>query len=313
VTSFDDDDGHRPDLHAIQAAWNGDLAEQPPDDPGPDAEAFTMLLAEADAITAGIPTRGPWEPVDLARVKDLPRPRPTIGRPEAARRGLLYPGKKHWIFGHTGCGKTWVALKCAEDTAAQRRRVLWIDMEDVAQAFADRCRTITDQGGYDLDKFLGWFDFIERPDEPATPAGLRALVEPSRRVGLVVLDGVSDYARLHRLDIDDNTEMGLLHAHLDVLASTGAAVVALDAAPKNRDDLLYPIGAQHKLAKVDGSAYRVEAVDPFSRTVAGSSALLSAKDRPGGVPGARGQKVAELFHDTRSGFRLKGSVAGWTS
>jgi hypothetical protein len=58
----------------------------------------------------------------------------------------------------------------------------------------------------------------------------------------------------------------------------------------------YAIGAQHKLASIDGAAYSLEVVRPFGRGLTGVARIDVTKDRPGFVRSfaVGGSHVAEL-------------------
>ncbi len=65
---------------------------------------------------------------------------------------------------------------------------------------------------------------------------------------------------------------------------TGAAVVLVDHVTKSTEGRgRFAIGAQAKLAALDGAGYSVEVVDPLGRGLRGSVRLWVGKDREGGV------------------------------
>ena len=68
------------------------------------------------------------------------------------------------------------------------------------------------------------------------------------------------------------------------LARSGAAVLLVDHLAKNRESgNRFAIGAQAKLAGLDGAAYLLEVEAPFGHGRTGRSRILVAKDRPGHV------------------------------
>lgn len=99
---------------------------------------------------------------------------------------------------------------------------------------------------------------------------------------LVIVDGVSNAMNLfgynpmeHKGAVD--FEMNFLRP----LAAGGAAVVAVDHAPKNDGGQSSVFGAQHKMAAVTGAIFRFEVGDPLGRGLKGYAKLYLEKDKPG--------------------------------
>jgi hypothetical protein len=76
----------------------------------------------------------------------------------------------------------------------------------------------------------------------------------------------------------------------------GPAVALIDHVTKAAEGRgRYAIGAQHKLAGIDGAAYLVELVKPFGHGKRGLARVTVAKDRGGRVrQHAEGDRIAEL-------------------
>jgi hypothetical protein len=105
---------------------------------------------------------------------------------------------------------------------------------------------------------------------------------------------------LDGLDLLDNKDVATWLSRLPRrIADLGPAVILIDHVTKSREGRdRWAIGAQHKLAGIDGAAYTIDAVHPLAHLasdtlepVTGVSKITIAKDRPGGVRGfAAGNK-----------------------
>ena len=94
------------------------------------------------------------------------------------------------------------------------------------------------------------------------------------------------------------------------LTREGAAVLLLDHVTKDAASRgRHAIGAQHKLAAIDGACYSLERVAPFGHGRSGSSRLVLQKDRPGWVARtplqATKETVASVYFNVYSdGFEV---------
>lgn len=257
-----------------------------------------MTAAEAAAVHVLDPPREPtsWAPVDLADALDESA-QPLL--PVVLRRddghGLLYPGKTHTISGESETLKSWLALVgCAEQLAAGHH-VLWLDFEDDARSVVGRLLAL----GVPRVALLEGFHYA-RPADPLDTAAtedLRAVLACGPT--LVVLDGVTEAMALHGRSPLDNSDVAWFYGVLPrKLAAAGPAVALIDHVVKNAGEGgrgRYAIGAQHKLAGLDGAAYIMELAQPFGHGLHGIARIDVAKDRPGRVrEHASGKRAAEL-------------------
>jgi len=240
---------------------------------------------------ASVRTTTSWAPIDLGAepTEDLA---PTVGiRSDGA--ALFYPGRKHMIQSEPESGKGWLALSVSVQLVRAGLRVCYIDFEDHAAAIRERLRSL---GLEDFDRFT----YI-RPEEPLSDAGetdLRGALAESAP-SFVTIDGVTEAMALHKLSPLDNEDVAaFFEGFPSRLAKDGAAVAKLDHVVKAREARgRYAIGAQHKLAGIDGAAYSLQTVQPFGRGLHGAARIEVVKDRLGYIrAAAAGGKVAGEFH-----------------
>ena len=288
---------------AQSAALELDTALQ---DPSTD---LTRLLA---AHLATIETIGrqtthttSWQPLDLTdALAGGEADRPTLlARTDGAC--LLYPGKVHAFNGESESLKSWLALYAVAQTLADDHTALYVDFEDSPTSIVARLLALGVPPLAIHERFI-----YMRPDEPIHTAGatLDVILE-TRRPTIAVVDGVTEAMALHGLDLRDNLDYAHFHAAVPKrLASCGAAVATIDHVTKSKEDRgRFAIGAQHKLAAIDGAAYAVEALTPFGKGRTGTAQITVAKDRPGGVrEHAAYGKVAGLL--TLTSDRTTGTI-----
>lgn len=195
---------------------------------------------------------------------------------------LLYPGRIHSLAGEPESGKTWLALHgCAEQMGCGRH-VLYIDFEDTPAGVAGRLKALD----VDPQRILSLFHYV-RPVEPLGPEGRHALAELISRTtpALVVIDGLTEALTLHGLALESNRDVAhFLEVLPRFLARQGPAVVIIDHVEKDKERRgRWAIGAQHKLAGLDGVSYGLEVIDPVVRDGDGLVRLHVHKDRPGHV------------------------------
>jgi AAA domain len=220
-----------------------------------------------------------WEPVDVDAVLrgEQLDPSPSILRRTDAE-GLIYPGRIHLVYGEPESAKGWLVLSACREQMDLGEPVLYIDFEDVAPTAIGRLRNL----GATDEQIRNLFTYI-RPDTPATPDIVTNL--PGIGATLVVLDGVTEAMTLHGLELKDNADVAKFVELLPrPLAKMGAAVILVDHVAKDTTGRgRFAIGAQHKLAGIDGAAYSIEVVKPFGRGLSGLARLTVTKDRPGFV------------------------------
>jgi hypothetical protein len=234
---------------------------------------------------------GSWSPVDLRPVLDEDEPAcvPTILR-RSDGHCLIYPGKLHSLSGETESLKTWMAVAGCAERLGENERVLYVDFEDSARVVVERLRSlgVTDEAIADGLSYV-------RPDEPLTEdaAGRIEAMLYEQPYSLAVLDGLTEALALQGLNPNDNRDIALWVAMLPRrLQRTGAAVLSIDHMAKNGEGR-FALGAQHKLAGLDGAAYTVAVLKHGGRGQDSAARLTISKDRPGFVRAASaGSKTA---------------------
>jgi hypothetical protein len=222
-----------------------------------------------------------WRPVDLDAVLDgtYAAPVPTVGQRDDGV-GLFYPGRAHTAAGESESLKTWFALAAARTELDRGNAVLFLDFEDDEGGVVGRLLAI----GADREAVRKRFAYI-RPEGPMGPVDRADLADAlgDLRPTLSILDGVTEALSLHGLELKDNGEIARFGRQLiRPITATGAAHVSLDHVTKDAEGRgRYAIGAQHKLAGLNGAAYIVENREAFGIGRTGRSGIFIAKDRPG--------------------------------
>jgi AAA domain len=236
-----------------------------------------------------------WRPVDLTAALDGGN---VDAGPVLLERDdglcLFYNGKIHTISGESESLKTWLVLLACVTVINQGYHALFVDYEDSADGIVGRLTAL----GCAREVILGRFHYV-RPGEPYGPPAVavlaRYLPDP---LAVVVIDGVTEGMAAHGLDPLSNADVAAFNARLPrPFADTGAIVAMIDHVTKNREARgRYAIGAQHKLAAVDGAAYVLEVMRPFGRGLQGMARIIVAKDRAGHVRGRSPGNVAGFLH-----------------
>ena len=224
-----------------------------------------------------------WQEVPLAATieGDEPEDEPTmLVRDDGAC--LLYPGRIHALSGEPESGKTWLALHACAEQMDTGRHVVYIDFEDSPAGVVSRLRALQ----VDTEMIATRFHYI-RPVEPLGPEGRHALAQLLTRVQptLVVIDGLTEALTLHGLALESNRDVAhFLELVPRFIARQGPAVVIIDHVEKDRERRgRWAIGAQHKLAGLDGVSYGLEVIKPVVRDGDGLVRLVVHKDRPGQI------------------------------
>lgn len=270
--------------------------------PGADADVDQALAAAAATLTdahrdlANPPAPSTWAPVNLEPVlagEHLDPPPTMLTRTDG--QPLLYDGAVHTISGESESGKTWLTLIAALQLIQDQQRVVFLDFEDRADRVIGRLLAL----GATLPQIRDHFAYI-RPDRPLDDDGRAALAPYLADVRLVILDGVTEAMTMHGYDLNGNADSALFQALLPRwIADHGPAVVMIDHVVKDKEKQdRFALGAQHKLAGIDGVAYIVKMLQPFSRGKRGLARVEIAKDRPGHVREyAHGRTIAEFTLD----------------
>ena len=237
-----------------------------------------------------------WSPVNLDPVlagEHLDPPPTMLARTDGTF--LLYDGAVHTIAGESESGKTWLTLIAAIQLIAEGDRVVFIDFEDRADRVIGRLLAL----GATPTQIRDHFAYI-RPDRPLDNDG-RAQLEPHLTgARLAIVDGVTEAMTTHGFDLNSNADSALFQALIPRwIADHGPAVVLIDHVVKDKEKQdRFALGAQHKLAGIDGVAYLVKMLQPFARGKRGLARVEIAKDRPGHVrEHAHGKTIAEFSLD----------------
>src|SRR6185369_7520932 len=260
------------------------------------AEAARMELDKATTVTEPAEA-DTWAPLDLTPALSggtLTTPPVMLARTDGTN--LLYLGRVHSLAGEPEAGKTWVALVGVVQALHDGQHVIYLDFEDTPEGIVNRLLAL----GAHPQQISAQLHYV-RPDRaidgPAR-AGLTKLIT-DHPVTLCVIDGVTEAMTLHGLDPYNNPDAARFYEALPrplVRLPNSPAVLLIDHVPKDEDrPKRYAIGAQHKLAGLDGAAYVVDIVRPFAPDQPGISRIRVAKDRPGQVRRhATGGVIAEL-------------------
>jgi hypothetical protein len=242
------------------------------------------------------PTESSWRPVDLTTSQaDSEQPR-WLHRTDGL--ALLYHGRIHWMSGEPETAKSWLALTGAAEVLAAGGRVAVVDYEDDAAGFLARSAALgidaVSHHKADRLRYIQPSDPVTagRGDNRYTPGRLALADLCAWQPDLAVIDGVTAGMDLEGLDPERNREVATwLAAVARPLARAGAAVPCLDHVTKSREGRgRWAIGAQHKLAAIDGAAYTIETVRPVARAIGadpieGLYRLTITKDRRGHIRG----------------------------
>jgi hypothetical protein len=251
-----------------------------------------------------------WEPIDIG-----PALRGEIvgALPELLLRTdevpMLYARTLNLLIGEPESGKTWAALMAVAEVLKNGGAVQYLDFENGPAALVERLRSL----GVADDVIEAQFICVT-PNEPFDPNAQLAVLETARAfaVKLVIIDAVAEAMNLADLNPYENPDTAEWYAILpNKLVAAGVTVIALDHVTKSRDGRgRWAIGAQHKLAGLDGTALNFEIVTPFSRGKAGYSTVSLAKDRHGHVRRYATEKniVAKLRIDATEEGQLKTSL-----
>lgn len=201
---------------------------------------------------------------------------------------ILYAGKLNWLYGEPGSGKSWVALMAVQDTVQRGGRVLYWDHEDSINTFVKRGMVL----GFDSRKYDGEVKYVL----PAMIESANAMQEAidflvdSETPSLVVIDTAESAG----CPSDGASVEQWMESYIMPWRAHDIGVIVVDHVPKSRDNRPRgPIGSQHKMAKVDGSAIAVGGL-PWTRRTNGKLILVNEKDRQGDLPVPNGKTVAEI-------------------
>ena len=248
-----------------------------------------------------------WWPVNLTDLFNGTHKPPM---PELFQRSdgqpLLYRGKCHAFNGESESGKTWAALIACVLAIMAGEHVLYLDFEDTADTVVTRLLAL----GAKPEDVLTFFHYVQ-PAEPLVHRGGKytagntdlATVVDHYPITLAIIDGITEAMTMHGLKLEDNADYATFHGALPRrLSLTGAAVVQIDHVTKDRENRgRWAIGAQHKLAAMDGAVFSFQIKAPFGLGRDGMCAMSIEKDRPGQLrQHAKGKRIADLHLDSHT-------------
>lgn len=208
-------------------------------------------------------------------------------------RCLFYAGMVNTLQAEPSAGKSWVACTTIAQVLAIGGTAVYLDWEDSPAGIIGRLLTL----GCAPDAIRTRFRYARAEgswgaaEHASAHKGITEL-----NPDVVVIDGVADAMAHDGLDENDAGEWTdwANRVPRPIAWSTGAAVVMLDHVKKSSEKGdRYARGSGAKLAVIDGAAYVVKVLEPYSRHKAGRMGLIVAKDRHGSV-GAIGETVAHI-------------------
>lgn len=242
----------------------------------------TTLDRSAAEVDAWVKQRGStWVPVDLGQflAGDDQDERPSVLAREDGSR-LLYSGRLNAFNAEPESIKTWLALRAAADELRVGNVVVYLDFEDSPRAIVERLRAL----GVTDELIAEQFIYVQ-PTERIELGRAELEAALARKPTLVVIDGVTEAMTLEGLSLKDNSEVAEFYERLPRrVARRGPAVLLLDHVVKATDNRgRFAIGAQSKLAGIDGASYAVKMTTPFGRGRIGHANLYLTKDRLGWI------------------------------
>lgn len=253
--------------------------------------------AHVDAGDAGYGVAGAsWKPAKLGKIVDgvvegtIEPPKPTVGVFGDDAGALFYPGLVNGLAGHSGAGKSWVALLVVAQELAKGQTVLYLDYEDTPVGLVDRLVKV----GVDPDAIRQHFIYIS-PEEQVDQVARSLLLDvvDERKPSFAVIDSTGESLALQGCSSNDGEDVAMWARILPrLLTKTGCTVLLLDHMAKAAEKDLWAVGSQRKRALIQGAQYILDAHQPFSQMVSGYSVIKCAKDRAGHY--AMGEKVARL-------------------
>ncbi len=238
--------------------------------------------AEVDAIVAreraGEPH--PWAPIALDPATIEPPSPPSILIAEDGEGALIYPGRRHLLFGETEALKSWVSAAAVVEQALAGLDSVFYDADGMGQAaLVERLRAL----GLSDDLIRKHIHYMA-PDQALDAEGTLHLehVLDGLNVGLVVIDAHDPALELQGLD--PNSTADVQHFSRVVVAvfhRRGIATLVPDHVARGGDGK-DPIASQRKVSGFD-VAIRIKLVgEPMTRNRPTATVeLFGRKDRPG--------------------------------
>lgn len=243
-----------------------------------------LMMTEEEKGLAG----ASWAPYDLeAILSGEYQPEEPAIMARADGQNLLYAGKVHSFHGESESGKSMIAQAEAARQIMMGHKVLYIDFEDSPASVVGRLMGIFRATP---DAIRKNFHYVQPQADPISGGYETAAWEDllMNNYSLVVLDGVTEALSLSGKATKENDDVTTWMRQVPhrIARETGAAVVLIDHVTKSTDGRgRFAIGAQAKMASIDGVAYAVDVVSPMGRGLKGQLKISVGKDRPGSVRG----------------------------
>lgn len=312
--------GSKPVRESPHSAVSGTrpLPERPerpasaPPEPAPVSSPSASVFDAPGAATAvALPVEEDhpsWAPIDpTAFIDGTYEPqKPTImARVDGVH--LLYPAAVHSFAGESESGKSWLGLHAMAERLKAGEFVAMIDYESTPAVVFRRLLLM----GVPGEALRERFHYLRPEVDPSTLAREHLAFEEllSRSYAVVVLDGVTEALGTFAVPSKDNDEVSKWVRAIPrrIAHETGAALVLIDHVVKDSEARgRFAIGAQAKLAALDGAAYMVEVIEPLGVGMVGRLSMRVAKDRPGEIrphagayrKGDRTQEAAVVLVDS---------------
>lgn len=290
--------GRQSALRTIDSGWSAGIADpnrvRPREpstravaDGSDDAEDGTdVVAAELPGVAANSEIVAPvaqWLPADVGAILNghyVIEETTLVPREDGAH--MFYRGRVHSLHGESESGKSMLAQIGVAITLNAGGTGMYIDFESDAASVVHRLLDM----GVDRNAIRERFVYI-RPDiSPYADTEREAYASLlSRQVDLCVVDGVTEGMGVFGVESSQNNDQVARWIRVfprRLATSTGAAVVLIDHVTKSIDGRgRFAIGAQAKMAGLDGVAYTVEVRKPIGRGIAGALGVRLAKDRVG--------------------------------
>lgn len=249
-----------------------------------------------------------WLTIDLTEFIDgsYEPPKATILR-RSDGNALFYPSLVHSIYGESESGKSWITQIAVVTVLAAGGTATLIDFESSPGEVVARLQAL----GATKEQLRNQLRYIGPEARPTAddPAWIELL---STTQDFVVIDGVTESLVMFGAKTESNDEVtAWMRTFPRLIASqTGAAVVLVDHVVKNKDERSrFAIGAQAKLAAINGAAYIAEPIDVVAPGLISHIELRVAKDRPGFVRAFSGERRADRTQLAAT-IRMDSTISG---
>lgn len=205
--------------------------------------------------------------------------------------GLLYRGEMNMTWGLASAGKSWLAYLAIIQQVKLGRHAILLDYENGRRRIRSRLRMLglsADEVAEYVHVYLGETGMVP----------IKRMPIALDQVGIVVTDSCTGALAAMDLDAKSTGDIETFaRRNVTPFTEAGAAVLVLDHVTHDADKHDRPINSVHKLNRVQGGAYQVENVVPFTPGGAGWSWIRLWKDNSGGVEQIRGENVGRLTID----------------